>query len=480
MHIINLLEKNSWFFKAVLMAPPASMVRWLLLVVSAFTLSAPARSVTFPLSIPTRPTTFPLSRSLLAGDVFGWGSNAFNQVTIPADATNIVAVAAGFSHSLALRSNGTVLAWGDNRMGQTSVPGGLTNVVGISAGYSQSLALLADGRVVEWGNGKPATTSQSSIVQVVAGTFSAGLRADGSVVTWGTDAPPAEYTWWPNIAEISTDGAYVYALQPDGRVISTRGGCCSFAYATEIATINHGLNYIPTAIRSDGVVLVDAQYRVPTLLRATKVASTPYNYAAINADGTVVTWAAGPLAELPPLGPLTNIPPRLRGVIDLVGGYSHFLGIQLPTPPVPSVAKASVQVVNGFVVGLNVIDGGEGYAVAPQVKLIGGGGSNAVATAEISRGIVTGFTVLNAGRGYTNTPVVEIDSPPLLPKVSIATSRVGVTMQVVPGKRYQLQSSNDLPNFGPVGSPFVADKDTITQEFTVSETGQYFRIQEVP
>jgi hypothetical protein len=93
---------------------------------------------------------------------------------------------------------------------------------------------------------------------------------------------------------------------------------------------------------------------------------------------------------------------------------------------------------------------------------------------------VTGFTITNAGIGYTSQPTVTIDPPPFLPKLTIATSRVGVTMQVVPGKRYQLESSNDLPNFGPLGTPFVASTDTISQEFAVSETGQFFRIVEVP
>ena len=51
---------------------------------------------------------------------------------------------------------------------------------------------------------------------------------------------------------------------------------------------------------------------------------------------------------------------------------------------------------------------------------------------------------------------------------------------VVPGKRYQLESSDDLPNFSPIGVPFTAVSNTITNEFTLSETGQFFRIQEVP
>lgn len=48
-------------------------------------------------------------------------------------------------------AGGTVVAWGDNIDGQTTVPSGLSNVVAIAAGGEHSLALTADGRVVAWG-----------------------------------------------------------------------------------------------------------------------------------------------------------------------------------------------------------------------------------------------------------------------------------------------------------------------------------------
>jgi len=53
---------------------------------------------------------------------------------VPPAATNIVAVAAGGSHSMALRDNGSVIAWGSNWDGQTNVPPTATNVVAIAAG----------------------------------------------------------------------------------------------------------------------------------------------------------------------------------------------------------------------------------------------------------------------------------------------------------------------------------------------------------
>ena len=57
-----------------------------------------------------------------------------------------MAIAAGTSHSLALRRDGTVVAWGcgsgADPNGQCSVPRGLSPVMAIAAGPSHSLALV--------------------------------------------------------------------------------------------------------------------------------------------------------------------------------------------------------------------------------------------------------------------------------------------------------------------------------------------------
>jgi alpha-tubulin suppressor-like RCC1 family protein len=75
---------------------------------------------------------------------------------MPPELKDVVQVASGFYHSLALRADGTVMAWGDKRIGgsnvgQFDVPAGLDDVVHISAGHSHSVALKADGTVVAWG-----------------------------------------------------------------------------------------------------------------------------------------------------------------------------------------------------------------------------------------------------------------------------------------------------------------------------------------
>ncbi|HWI56975.1 MAG TPA: RCC1 domain-containing protein, partial [Bacillota bacterium] len=57
-----------------------------------------------------------------AQNVIAWGDNSRGQATVPASATNVIAVAGGGYHSLALQADGSVLAWGYNNYGQTTIP----------------------------------------------------------------------------------------------------------------------------------------------------------------------------------------------------------------------------------------------------------------------------------------------------------------------------------------------------------------------
>lgn len=110
-----------------------------------------------------------------SGNVWSWGSNTYgnlgngntSQETTPVEVTalwgyDIVAIAAGSGHSIALASNGTVWAWGYNAYGQlgigsttnSSTPvqvSGLSNIVQVAAGNNHTLALARDGKLWVWG-----------------------------------------------------------------------------------------------------------------------------------------------------------------------------------------------------------------------------------------------------------------------------------------------------------------------------------------
>ena len=153
-----------------------------------------------------------------SGNVWAWGDNQWGQLGngtttgsfVPiavSGLSNVVAIAAGGAHALALLSDGTVRAWGMNEFGQlgngttttSSVPvtvSGLSNVVAIAAGSWQSYALLSDGTVRAWGDNSigllgngtyggysstPVVSGLSGVVAIAAGL---ALLSDGTVRAW--------------------------------------------------------------------------------------------------------------------------------------------------------------------------------------------------------------------------------------------------------------------------------------------------------
>lgn len=126
--------------------------------------------------------------------------------------TDVVAIAAGQYHSLALRSDGTVWAWGWNYYGQlgdgTTIDRttpvqvqGLTNVVAIAASSNFSLALKADGTVWAWGQNSygqlgdgtiinkknPVQVKNTSNVRYINAyrNTACAVKTDGTVWGWG-------------------------------------------------------------------------------------------------------------------------------------------------------------------------------------------------------------------------------------------------------------------------------------------------------
>jgi alpha-tubulin suppressor-like RCC1 family protein len=192
--------------------------------------------------------------------------------------SGVVGVAAGGNASLALAKDGSVYAWGQNSNGQsgdnkaadpTKVPvkvhgpgdvGFLANIVGIAEGRYHSLALKNDGTVWAWGrnlygqvgdntntdanerdtpvqvHGPGDSGFLTGVVAVGAGNYSSyALKADGTVWGWGLndngqlgdntiterDTPvqvhgPGDVGMLTNIIQIAPQRHQVTALRNDG------------------------------------------------------------------------------------------------------------------------------------------------------------------------------------------------------------------------------------------------------------------------
>ncbi len=146
----------------------------------------------------------------------------------------------------------------------------------------------------------------------------------------------------------------------------------------------------------------------------------------------------------------------------------------------PHKAKATAELVNGFVVNASITESGCGYTNAPLVLIQGGGGSGATARAEITEGKVSRIVITSAGIDYETPPRIVIASPPFVPRLNISVSMVKVAQEIVLGRRYVLESSHNGKNWSEALAPFTAMDESITNEFDADETGRFFRIREVP
>jgi hypothetical protein len=156
---------------------------------------------------------------------------------------------------------------------------------------------------------------------------------------------------------------------------------------------------------------------------------------------------------------------------------------RLVTAPVPAQAFATPQVVNGFVVGANVIAGGSGYITPPIVRIIGNTGSNATAVASVNSGAVTSIAIMNPGFGYTGSVGIEIDPPPIVGLSPAVLPMVLLDLSsLVPYLNYQVQFKSDMnalwENLN-AGS-FSPTEVTNSQYFFATNGAGFFRLKQMP
>jgi len=279
--------------------------------------------------------------------------------------SGVLAVAGGFNHSMALKSDGTVWTFGDNKSGQLGrsvnsgidaanpVPApvpGLTNVVAIDAGGFHSLALKGDGTVWAWGHNaegalgtatnndtelpNPTPTQVpglTGISAIAAGDYhSMALKSDGTLWTFGWNL----YGQLGDPLTSGDPGANPTPVQVlTGIDMIAAGGSHSLAVTTTDELKTFGLNFfgqLGTATNSG----TSTDNPNPTTVIATQVAAVAAGLdhsLVLKTDGTLWTFGYNWDGEL---GTTTNngtanpnpVPTQvLSGVDEIAAGGYHSL-----------------------------------------------------------------------------------------------------------------------------------------------------------
>jgi hypothetical protein len=296
------------------------------------------------------------------GSIATWGTPGETNVPPPKNLSQIVALAAGFHHNLALLKDGTVFGWGSNQVGQLDIAMGQSNVVAIAAAGDYSLAVLDNGLVL--GAGKSSWTPPlvpppaTNAALVSAGTNHVlVLRKDGSVFAWGRNPNgqinvPASLT---DVIAVAAGATHSLALKRQGTVVGWGGNAFGQAQPpnglSNVVAIAAGAQH-SLALLNSGLVIgwgdnsnwqatgsfsVDSGYLAQIgVTNVIAIAAGDDFSIALRRDGQVLAWGA---INRPGIA---IVPPGLINGVQIAAGPGHSLaltGVPLALRPALTIER---------------------------------------------------------------------------------------------------------------------------------------------
>lgn len=266
-------------------------------------------------------------------------------------------VSAGYSHTVAIKTDGTLWAWGGNLRGQLgdgttadkSSPvqiGAATNWQSVSAGVQHTVTVRSDGTLWAWGDnfygqlGDGTTANKSSPVQIGSATnwqvvaagsyYTIAARSDGTLWTWGYNGSgqlgdgttssrysPVQLSTATNWHSASAGWSHTVAVKADGTLwawgnngsgqlgdgtTTNRHNPVQVGAATNWQSVAAGRSHT-VAIQTDGTLWAwgNGSSNLVQIGSATNwqsVAAGTGHSVAIQTDGTLWAWGANLYGQL--------------------------------------------------------------------------------------------------------------------------------------------------------------------------------------
>ena len=253
--------------------------------------------------------------------------------------------AVGANHTVALKADGTVWTWGRNDFGAFGDPlaaggevrtvprrvGGIADVVAVAAGTSHTIALKRDGTVWAWGRnaqgevGDGTATQRDAPVQALAlsdvvaiasgSSHGLALKRDGTVWAWGSDgvraygSTPQQMTGVRGAVSVAAGTNFSFALQSDGLASGTLW--------------SWGKNQ--TGTLGDGTTL-DRTSPVAVLQAVTRMSGGNFHAFAVKSSGDLFSWGLNNASQLGASGADRSRPAAVAGMtsVTLTSAGPHF------------------------------------------------------------------------------------------------------------------------------------------------------------
>jgi hypothetical protein len=359
------------------------------------------------------------------GTAVAAGDDGFGQLNV-SSWTDLKAIAAGSYHTVGLKEDGTVVAAGFSTYGQLNVLS-WTDIKAIAAGMYHTVGLKVDGTAVAAGDnsfGQLNVSSWTDIKAIAAGAYhTVGLKGDGTVVATGHSYyGQLNVSSWTNIKALAAGTYHTVGLKEDGTVVGAGRnnlGQLSVSSWTNIKAIAAGANYT-VGLKEDGTVVATGNYangqlNVSSWTDITAIAAGANHTVGLKEDKTVVAVGNNDKGQLNISSLFTNIMPVCGPVVASPPDAAS---------PTTTVVMTGTQGNNGWYVSdvqmtLAATDneGGSGvmgiYYSVDGVEAIVEGSSASYAIVGDGTHTVTWFAIDNSGNKETPQEMsVNIDTTP--------------------------------------------------------------------